>query len=65
MDGPTVVSHGSHRCKHASGHEGDAPLLAFSPREPELVIHLYQEVVRPELMAKLGRHRATKGRVCI
>jgi len=65
MYGPTIVSYGSYHYKYASGHEGDAPLLAFSPRKPELVIYLYQEVVGPELLAKLGRHRAAKGCVYI
>lgn len=65
MYGPSIVSYGSYHYKYASGHEGDAPLLAFSPRKPELVIYLYQEAVGPELLAKLGKHRATKGCVYI
>ncbi len=65
MYGPTIVGYGNYHYKYASGHEGDAPLLAFSPRKPELVIYLYQEVVGPELMAKLGKHKATKGCVYI
>ena len=61
MYGPSIVSYGSYHYKYPSGREGDAPLLAFSPRKPELVIYLYQEVVGPELLSKLGKHRATKG----
>ena len=38
-----------------------APLVAFSPRKPELVIYLGEEAQEPELLAKLGKHRATKG----
>lgn len=65
MYGPSIVGYGTYHYKYASGHEGDAPLLAFSPRKPEMVIYLYQEVLGPELMAKLGKHKATKGCVYI
>lgn len=65
MFGSSIVGYGTYHYKYSSGHEGDAPLLAFSPRKPELVIYLYQEVVGPELLSKLGKHRATKGCVYI
>lgn len=65
MYGPSIVSYGTYHYRYASGREGDAPLLAFSPRKPEMVIYLYQDVVGPELLAKLGKHRATKGCVYI
>lgn len=61
MYGPSIVSYGNYHYKFPSGHEGDAPLLVFSPSKPEMVIYLYQEVVGPELLSKLGKHRATKG----
>lgn len=63
--GPSIIGYGSYHYKYPSGHEGDAPLLGFSPRKPEMVIYLYQEVLGPELMAKLGKHKATKGCVYI
>lgn len=65
MYGPSIVSYGTYHYTYASGHEGDSPLLAFSPRKPELVIYLYSEQMDPALMAKLGKHRATKGCVYI
>lgn len=65
MYGPTIVSYGSYHYKYVSGREGDAPLLAFSPRKPELVLYLYQEALEAELLAKLGKHKATKGCVYI
>ena len=65
MYGPSIVGYGTYHYKYASGHEGNAPLLGFSPRKPELVIYLYPEELGPELMAKLGKHRATKGCVYI
>lgn len=65
MYGPSIVSYGTYHYKYPSGREGDAPLLAFSPRKPEMVIYLYQEVVGPELMAKLGKYKVTKGCVYV
>ena len=65
MYGPSIVGYGTYHYKYASGHEGDAPLLAFSPRKPELVIYLYSEQLPQELLAKLGKHKATKGCVYI
>ena len=65
MYGPSIIGYGSYHYKYASGHQGDAPFLAFSPRRPELVIYLYSEELPPELMAKLGKHKATKGCVYV
>ena len=61
MYGPSIVGYGTYHYMYASGHEGDAPRAAFSPRKPELVIYLGQEALEPELLAKLGKQRATKG----
>ena len=63
MYGPSIVGYGTYHYKYASGHEGDAPLAAFSPRKPELVIYamggLFEREL--ELMKKLGKYKATKG----
>lgn len=61
--GPSIIGFGSYHYKYASGHEGDAPLAAFSPRKPELVIYAMGGIFEqePELLKKLGRHKATKG----
>jgi hypothetical protein len=32
MWGPSIIGFGSYHYKYDSGHEGDAPLAAFSPR---------------------------------
>ena len=63
MYGPSIVGYGHYHYKYASGHEGDAPLLAFSPRKPELVIYFMPGLFEsePELMKKLGKCRTTKG----
>ncbi|MEO8066141.1 MAG: DUF1801 domain-containing protein [Flavobacteriales bacterium] len=63
MYGPTIIGFGTYHYKYASGHEGDAPLAAFSPRKPELVLYLWPGIFEqePELMKKLGKYKATKG----
>jgi hypothetical protein len=61
MYGPSIIGFGTYHYTYASGHSGSAPLAAFSPRKPELVIYLGQEALDAEALAKLGKHRATKG----
>lgn len=63
MYGPTIIGFGNYHYKYASGHEGDAPLAAFSPRKPELVIYAMAGIFEqePELMQKLGKCKTTKG----
>lgn len=62
MWGPSIIGFGSYHYKYASGHEGDAPLAAFSPRKAaiSLYFHLPAEE-REDLLAKLGKHKAAKG----
>jgi hypothetical protein len=64
MWGPTIIGFGSYHYKYASGHEGDAPLLGFSPRKAEFSLY----VVSPDhdykgLIDKLGKF--TMGKACI
>src|SRR5215203_796339 len=41
MWGPTIIGFGSYHYKYASGHEGDAPLIGFSPRKPEFSLYVF------------------------
>ena len=61
MYGPSIIGFGTYHYTYASGHSGSAPLAAFSPRKPELVIYLGAEAQDPEALAKLGKHKASKG----
>ncbi len=63
MYGPSIVGFGAYHYTYASGHSGSAPLAAFSPRKPELVIYAMGSLFEqePELMKKLGTYKATKG----
>jgi Domain of unknown function (DU1801) len=61
MWGPSIVGFGSWSYKYASGHEGDWPIAAFSPRKQDLTLYLtpgFQK--REELMSQLGKHRTGK-----
>jgi hypothetical protein len=64
MWGPTIIGFGSFHYKYASGHEGDAPLIAFSPRKAEFSLYVIaQDYDYKKLLDKLGKYRL--GKVCI
>jgi len=64
MWGPSIVGFGTQHYKYASGHEGDWPIAAFSPRKKDLTIYLLPGPSQfPELMAKLGKH--STGKSCL
>jgi len=66
MWGPTIIGFGSYHYKYASGHEGDAPLAAFSPRKDALVLYFATEFRdREKLLAQLGKHRSSKSCVYV
>ena len=64
MWGPSIIGFGSYHYKYASGHEGDAPLVGFSPRKDTISLYLYCSFENKEdLLSKLGKHKA--GKSCI
>jgi hypothetical protein len=64
MWGPGIVGFGSYRYKYASGHEGDWPVAAFSPRKKDLTVYLTMGFEKhKELMEKLGNH--STGKSCL
>ena len=61
MWGPSIIGFGKYHYKYASGHEGDSPLAAFSPRKDSLVIYIATEFEkREELLSQLGKHKSSK-----
>lgn len=61
MWGPSIIGFGTYHYKYASGHEGDAPLAAFSPRKDSLVLYFNPEFEdREKLLAQLGKHKSSK-----
>jgi hypothetical protein len=61
MWGPSIVGFGNYHYVYESGREGDAPLIGFSPRKPEMVIYLAPYLDDKGLKSKLGKHRAGAG----
>jgi hypothetical protein len=61
MWGPSIVGFGTWSYKYASGHEGDWPVAAFSPRKTDLTVYLTIGFEKyDELLGRLGKHRKSK-----
>lgn len=41
MWGPSIVGFGNYHYKYDSGHEGDAPLIGFSPRKAAISLYVF------------------------
>ncbi len=66
MWGPSIVGFGSYHYKYESGHEGDAPLVAFSPRAVAISLYLSGNFdKREELLQKFGKPKSEKGCIYI
>lgn len=66
MWGPSIIGFGSYHYKYASGHEGDAPLVGFSPRKAKISLYFAPgETKREELLKAFGKHTSGKGCVYI
>lgn len=64
MWGPSIIGFGSYHYKYASGHEGDAPLVGFSPRKAKISLYLSAcDPARESLLKVLGKH--TTGKSCV
>jgi Domain of unknown function (DU1801) len=60
MWGPSIVGFGRYHYKYESGHEGDSPLIGFSPRKNALTLYLSQNFEgREELLKKFGKHKTS------
>lgn len=66
MWGPSIIGFGTYHYKYASGHEGDMPLAAFSPRKDALVLYFATDFKdREELLGLLGKHKSSKACVYV
>ena len=64
MWGPSIIGFGSYHYKYASGHEGDAPIIGFSPRKAAISLYVYTGLEEHEhLLEGLGKYKI--GKVCI
>lgn len=66
MWGPSIIGFGSYHYKYASGHEGDAPIIGFSPRKAAFSLYVYSPTEKSErLLETLGKFKITKGCIYI
>ena len=64
MWGPTIIGFGSYHYKYASGHEGDMPLIGFSPRKTEFSLYVYMpNENNKHLLENFGKYKM--GKACI
>lgn len=61
MWGPSIIGFGNYHYKYASGHEGDAPILSFSPRKAALTLYVYSDTEKSKaLLNDLGKYKMSK-----
>ncbi|WP_144480204.1 DUF1801 domain-containing protein [Cytobacillus oceanisediminis] len=64
MWGPSIIGFGSYHYKYESGHEGDAPLVGFSPRKAKISLYFATgDTEREALLRDFGKH--TSGKACV
>ncbi|KAA0965512.1 DUF1801 domain-containing protein [Sporosarcina sp. ANT_H38] len=64
MWGPSIIGFGSYHYVYKTGHEGDAPLVRFSPRKAKISLYFAPgDTKREELLARFGKH--TSGKACV
>lgn len=64
MFGSSIIGFGQYHYKYASGHEGDAPLLGFSPRKSAISLYVYSGGnEHRHLVDQLGKFKI--GKACI
>ena len=61
MWGPSIIGFGSYHYKYASGREGDAPLIGFSPRKAAFSLYVFSPVEEHKhLLDDLGKFKSSK-----
>ena len=64
MWGPSIIGFGSYHYKYESGHQGDAPILGFSPRKAAFSLYIYSDTEKSNsILSDLGKFKM--GKACI
>lgn len=64
MWGPSIIGFGSYHYKYASGHEGDAPMIGFSPRKAAISLYVFVPTdENKHLLNNLGKFKM--GKACM
>ncbi|MFO7524585.1 MAG: DUF1801 domain-containing protein [Ignavibacteriaceae bacterium] len=64
MWGPSIIGFGSYHYKYASGHEGDAPMIGFSPRKAAISLYVFTGLDKHKHMLD-GLGKFKMGKACI
>lgn len=66
MWGPSIIGFGNYHYKYASGHEGDAPVIGFSPRKAAFSLYVYSDTEKSKLLLpNLGKFKISKACIYI
>lgn len=66
MWGPSIIGFGSYHYKYASGHEGDAPMLGFSPRKAAFSLYVFTAIdEHMHLLEDFGKYKIAKACIYI
>lgn len=61
MWGPSIIGFGSYHYKYASGREGDAPLIGFSPRKAAFSLYVYSPIEEHKhFLEEFGKFKISK-----
>lgn len=64
MWGPSIIGFGKYHYKYKTGHEGEAPLVGFSPRKASISLYFASgEFNREALLKDFGKHKT--GKACV
>lgn len=64
MWGPSIIGFGHYHYKYQTGHEGDAPLVGYSPRKAKISLYFAPgDSEREQLLQQFGKH--TTGKACV
>ncbi|MEO6668966.1 MAG: DUF1801 domain-containing protein [Ferruginibacter sp.] len=61
MWGNAIIGFGTYHYTYESGREGDAPLVAFSPRANSIVLYLAAAKENENMLKQLGKHKLSGG----
>jgi hypothetical protein len=64
MSGPSIIGFGHYHYKYDSGHEGQMPLVGFSPRKAAFSLYVFTGLEKHHyLLEHLGKFK--RGKACI
>jgi hypothetical protein len=64
MWGPAIIGFGNYHYEYESGHEGDCPIIGFSPRKAAFSLYVYSQTADSKRLLKdLGKFKM--GKACI